>query len=112
MTKEYVLLVFGMGLVSFLPRWLPLFFLSRRKLPKIVEEWLELIPVAILSALLVPYLITLKAAEGNLRVLSFTEPELFVALPTFVVAFLTKSLAATLVAGMGLFWLAGKLGMG
>lgn len=109
MSEQYVLLVFGMGLVSFLPRWLPLFFLSRKKLPKIVEEWLELIPVAILSALLVPYLITLKETDGDLRVLSLTEPELFVAFPTFLVAWLTKSLAATLVAGMGFFWLVGKL---
>ncbi|MCW7752884.1 AzlD domain-containing protein [Desulfobotulus sp. H1] len=106
MSPDYMFLVLGMGLVSFLPRWIPLFFLSRRKLPVWMEEWLDLIPVSILAALLVPYLIT----SGEPRVVSFAKPELFVAFPTLFVAWRTRSLGLTLVAGMGMFWLVGKTG--
>jgi branched-subunit amino acid transport protein len=49
---DYLLLVVGMGLVTYIPRWFPLFFLSRRQLPLWFIEWLDLIPTAILSALI------------------------------------------------------------
>jgi hypothetical protein len=47
--SEYLILVVGMGLVTYIPRWFPIFFLSRRQLPQWFSEWLDLIPVAILS---------------------------------------------------------------
>lgn len=103
--SEYLLLLLGMGLVTYLPRWLPLAFLSRRSLPPVVTEWLDLIPAAILSALLAPALFT----AGPDRHLTLTRPELWVAVPTFLFALKTRSLGGTVVVGMGLFWLAGKL---
>ncbi len=54
----YLWIVLGMGLVTYLPRWFPLFFLARRNLPQWLIDWLDLIPAAILSALLVPELVT------------------------------------------------------
>jgi branched-subunit amino acid transport protein len=53
--SEYLILVVGMGLVTYIPRWFPIFFLSRRQLPQWFSEWLDLIPVAILSALVFPF---------------------------------------------------------
>lgn len=38
MKADYVLLVLGMGIVTYLPRWIPLILLSRRQLP----EWVRL----------------------------------------------------------------------
>ena len=105
MKTEYLVLVAGMGVVSFLPRWIPLFFLSRKELPEWLEEWLGLIPVSILSALLFPCLVT----GGEPRMFDLSRPELLVAIPTFAVAWKTRSLAGTLVAGMGFFWAAGRL---
>ena len=102
--KEYLVVVIGMGLVTFVPRWLPLVYLTRRNLPSWLVEWLDLIPAAILSALLLPHLVT--ASEP--RSLDFLRPELLVALPTFVFAIFTKSLGGTVITGMLLFWLAGK----
>lgn len=102
-SQEYLLLLTGMGLVTFLPRWFPLFFLSKRELPKPIVRWLDLIPAAILSALLVPELLI----GGTPKHLVF-KPELIVAIPTFWVAFKTKSLGGTVIAGMLLFWLVGK----
>ncbi|SCY43429.1 AzlD domain-containing protein [Desulfoluna spongiiphila] len=102
-TSNFVLLVLGMGLVSFIPRWVPLFFLSKRQLPSLLIEWLELIPVAILSALLVPALVT----TGTPRVFNPVSIEMMVAVPTFIFAWYTKSLGGTLVVGMLLYWGAG-----
>jgi len=103
--SEYILLVFGMGLVTYLPRWIPLFALARRNLPRWFVEWLDLIPSAILSALLLPALVT----AGEPRTINLFQPELWVAVPTFIFALKTKSLGGTVVVGMILFWLAGKI---
>lgn len=105
MSDSYLILVVGMGLVTFIPRWVPLFFLSKQQLPSWLIEWLELIPVAILSALLAPELLT----KGTPRFFDPLSIEMLVALPTFIVAWFTKSLGGTLVVGMLLYWLAGNL---
>lgn len=100
----FLLLLAGMGLVTYLPRWLPLLSLSRRDLPGWLREWLDLLPTAILSALLAPALLT----AGAPRHLDATRPEMLVAVPTLLFAWKTRSLAATVVVGMGLYWLAGR----
>jgi branched-subunit amino acid transport protein len=46
---------------------------------------------------------------GNPRHLDFSQPQLWVALPTFLFALKTKSLGGTIVVGMLLFWIVGKL---
>ena len=99
--QEVVWIILGMGLVTYVPRLFPLMLLSRRNLPKWFIEWLDLIPAAILSALLLPELVT----NGLPRHLSFWQPELWVAIPTFIFALKTKSLGGTVVIGMALFWL-------
>jgi branched-subunit amino acid transport protein len=101
---DYLFIVIGMGLVTYIPRWLPLLFLSRRGLPEWFAEWLDLIPAAILSALIFPLLVT----TGEPRHLDLLRPELFVAIPTLLVALKTRSLAGTVIFGMVLYWIAGK----
>ncbi len=103
--SSYLILVIGMGIVTFIPRWVPLFFLSKQQLPSWLIEWLELIPVAILSALLAPALLT----KGAPRAFDPLSVEMLVAIPTFIVAWFTKSLGGTLVIGMLLYWLAGTM---
>ena len=105
MPESYVYIVVGMGLVTYIPRWLPLFILTKYSLPAWFKDWLALIPASILSALLLPALVT----GGDPRQLDITRPELWVALPTFVFALATKSLGGTVVVGMALFWLSGKI---
>ncbi|MFP4030334.1 MAG: AzlD domain-containing protein [Desulfococcaceae bacterium] len=98
---EFLLLVGGMGLATYLPRWAPLLFLSERKLPDWLVEWLDLIPAAILSALVAPALVV----SGDPRQLDWLRPELAAAVPTFWFARKTRSLAGAVVLGMALFWL-------
>jgi len=102
---KYLLLVVGMGVVTYIPRWVPIVFLSRRRLPSWFTEWLDFIPVAILSALVFPELVT----SGSPRSLDLLRPQFIVALPTFIFALKTRSLGGTVVTGMLLFWLAAKL---
>jgi branched-subunit amino acid transport protein len=102
---DYLLLVIGMGAVTYLPRWIPLILLSRRRLPEWLRQWLDFIPAAVLSALILPALVTV----GEPRHLDLFQPALLVSAPTLLFAWKTRSLAGTVVLGMALFWIAGKL---
>ncbi len=102
---DFLIIITGMGLVTYLPRWAPLFWLSRRSLPQWFIRWLDLIPAAILSALLLPALLT----DGEPRHLDFLRPELLAALPTLLFALKTKSLGGTVIAGMLFFWFLDRL---
>lgn len=102
--SDYLFLFAGMGIVTYIPRWLPLLFLAHRRLPEWLVNWLSLIPVAILSSLLAPILFTNDAP----RSFALDKPELLVAIPTLIFALKTKSLGGTVVVGMALYWLAGK----
>ena len=103
--SEYMILVAGMGLVTYLPRALPLLYLAHKTLPQWFVDWLGLIPVAILSALLAPILF----ADPDARSLAFGRQELIVAVPTLLFAIKTRSLGGTVLVGMLLYWLAGVL---
>lgn len=98
---DIIPIIIGMGIVTYLPRWLPLFFLTRYPLPPWVIEWLDLIPAAILSALVLPSVVT----AGEPRHLDWVKPDLWVAFPTLIFAIKTRSLAGTVVIGMALYWL-------
>lgn len=97
---EYLILVLGMAIVTYLPRWLPVILLTQRNLPEWFVEWLNLIPVAILSALIFGELFV---SSGS-RHLDFLNTKSLAAIPTFLFAIKTKSLGGTVVLGMLLFW--------
>ncbi len=101
--SDYLLLFAGMGLATYLPRALPLLYLAHKRLPQWLIDWLGLIPVAVLSALLAPTLFT----DAATRSLSLGKVELIVAIPTLIFALKTRSLGGTVLVGMGLYWLAG-----
>lgn len=102
---EYVLLFAAMGLVTYLPRWLPLVYLAHKRMPVWLVDWLSFIPVAILSSLLAPNLFI----DDPSRSLTLGKNEFWVAVPTLLFALKTKSLGGTLLVGMLLFWLLGIL---
>jgi branched-subunit amino acid transport protein len=100
---DYLFLFGGMGLVSYLPRALPLLYLAHRKMPQWLIDWLDLIPVAILAALLAPTLL----GDPATRSFAFGKLELLVAIPTLLFALKTRSLGGTVLVGMLLYWLGG-----
>lgn len=97
----YLLLIAGMGLVTFIPRWLPLFVLAGKRLPRWLVEWLDLIPVAILASLLAPLVLT-PESPGRIDLI---RPELLAAIPALIFAVRVKSLGGTVIVGMLAFWL-------
>jgi branched-subunit amino acid transport protein len=99
MDQELALLtVLGMAAATYLPRFLPTWLLSSRPLSPTITTWLGYVPVAVLSAMLLP---TLLVPEKELD-LSLDNLFLLAALPTFIVAGLTRSLLASVLTGVGL----------
>lgn len=96
MDKELIFLFFGMGLVTYLPRMLPMVVLSKIKMPELVLRWLRYVPPAVLAALLAPELL-LKQGHWYF---TFENHYLLAAIPTFLAAFWSKSLLLPVVTGM------------
>lgn len=98
--------ILGMGVVTYLPRLLPVLLLSSKKLPPLVVAWLRFIPVAVLAAMLLPTLVVNNAQ------LDFSGSNLFLwaAIPTFLVAWKTRSLFGSVIVGMTVVALARYFG--
>jgi len=103
--NDYLFLFSGMSLVTYLPRALPLLYLAHKKMPQWLIDWLSLIPVAILSALIAPALFT----DAATRTFAFGKLELLVAIPTMLFSLKTRSLGGTVLVGMLLYWLGGMV---
>jgi branched-subunit amino acid transport protein len=96
MDEKLVLLFLGLALVTYLPRFLPLYVLSRVKIPRLFIVWLSYVPVAVLAALVAPGLLM---AEGQLF-FSWQNRYLLASLPTFIVTIKTKNMLLTILAGL------------
>lgn len=96
MDSHILNIIVGMGLVTYLPRMLPLVGLSKVELPPLLLRWLKYIPAAVMASLLVP---SILMPEGELY-LGLNNLYLLAALPTFAVALKTRSLGLTVLAGM------------
>jgi len=103
--NDYLLLFGGMGLATYLPRALPLLYLAHKKMPQWLIDWLSLIPVATLSALIAPSLLT----AASTRSFAFGKLELLVAIPSLLFSLKTRSLGGTVLVGMLLYWLGGMV---
>jgi branched-subunit amino acid transport protein len=86
----------GMLVVTYVPRLLPMLLFSSRTLPPLIITWLRYVPVAVLSAMLLPSLIVV---DNRLDV-RFTNIFFWAAIPTFFVAIKTKSLFGAVITGM------------
>lgn len=100
--------IFGMMVVTYVPRALPALVLSQRPMHPALARWLSYVPAAVLSALLMP---SLLAPEKTLD-LSLNNIFLLAAVPTFVVCFKTRSFFGTVAVGMVLVALLRLAGMG
>jgi branched-subunit amino acid transport protein len=99
MKLEILLLIFGMGVVTFLPRFLPMGFLTRRVIPERVQVGLSYIPIAILSAIVFPVLFFNEGGKVEIQ-----PHYLLSAIPVFIFAWKIKSLWASVVLGMAIYW--------
>lgn len=97
---DQLLLILGMAVVTYIPRAAPLLLLSSRELNPKLMRWLEMVPPAVLAALLAPEI--LLRQENGTPVLFFSLDNIFLlaCVPAFLVAWLSKSFFGTVAVGM------------
>ncbi|MBS3920583.1 MAG: AzlD domain-containing protein [Deltaproteobacteria bacterium] len=99
MRPEILILILGMALVTFLPRFLPMALLSRWVIPEKAKKGLEYFPISILSAIVFPILFF--NGEGRMEV----QPHyLLSAIPVFIFAWKVRSLWGSVILGMVIYW--------
>ncbi len=96
-----ILLILGMMAVTFGVRYVPLLIVGRVTLPDEVIRALRFVPVAVLTAIVVPAMLM---PQGNLE-LQLTNAYLVAGIVALVVSWRTKNLLLTIVVGMGFFLL-------
>ncbi len=91
-----LILIVSIALVMLFIRLTPVTLFAGLELPLFFKKWLSYIPPAILSALTASELLVRK----NSIDFSFSNIFLIAAIPTFIIAFYTKSLFLTLTLGI------------
>ena len=89
------------GLLTFATRLSFIALLERINLPVIFQRALRFVPIAALSAIIAPEL----GYNNNTLALSLTNPRLLAGLVATLVAWRTKNVLWTILAGMLVFWL-------
>ena len=101
MTRDEVLLILGMMLVTYSARYPVMAIVGRMTLPEGVLRALRYVPVAVLSAIIAPELLIRDGAPA----LSSTNTYLVGGLVALLVAWRWSNLLLTIIAGMGSFLL-------
>jgi branched-subunit amino acid transport protein len=96
------LLILGMGLCSFLPRYLPLALFADREMPPLAETLLRYTPPAVLAALVFPAVL---APSGDGVELTLTNPYLIGGAVTFAVGLVSKRFLLVTAVGIAAFYL-------
>jgi branched-subunit amino acid transport protein len=94
--QNIFLMILGMMVVTYLPRLLPVWFLSSRSIPPVLAAWLRYVPVSVMAAMVTPSLVVKEQQIDIGRDNLF----LWAAFPTLLVALRTKSLFGSVVVGM------------
>jgi branched-subunit amino acid transport protein len=90
-----------LGLLTFAIRFSFIALLERIKLPAAFQRALRFVPIAVLSAIIAPEL----GYSNNVLAISPTNPRLLAGIVATLVAFWTKNVFWTLLAGMAVFWI-------
>lgn len=100
-TNNFLFMILGMVVVTFIPRTLPLFLLGNKELPESIVHWLSFIPAAVLSALLAP---SILIKDGSLY-LSLENTALLAFFPTLLLAYKTKNIFYTVSGALVFYFL-------
>jgi branched-subunit amino acid transport protein len=100
-TQQEILLIIGMMLVTFAARYPLMVLVGKIDLPEQVIRALRYVPVAVLTAIIVPAALM---PQGSID-LSLNNAYLYAALATMGIASRTKNLLATITGGMLIFLL-------
>ena len=91
----WIFMIFG-GLLTFGTRLSFIFLLDRFKVPDWFRRGLRFVPVAVLSAIILPEL----TSPNNKSFISWRNPELLAGMAAILVAWKTKNVLLTILAGM------------
>jgi branched-subunit amino acid transport protein len=97
------LMILGMALINIALRWPVYLFADRFRFPPLIERALAFVPVAVLTAIVVPTVLFPK--DGAPMDLSWHNPALPAAVIAAIVGRVTKNLMATIVVAMAAFLL-------
>lgn len=95
------LAIIGMGVITYAIRLTPILLLERFELSPALRQALRFVPVAVLSAIIVPELVMMG---GGVDV-SLGNGRLLAGLLAILVAWRTKNVLWTIAIGMGALWL-------
>ncbi len=90
-----------LGLLTFATRLSFILLMERINVPRNFQRALRFVPIAVLSAIIAPEL----GYTNSALAISFTNPRLLAGLAATVVAYKTKNVIFTIIAGMSIFWL-------
>ncbi len=99
MREEMLAIIFGMAVVTFLPRFLPMALLTRWVIPEKVKMGLGYIPTAILSAIVFSTLFFNEGAKVAIQPLYLVS-----AVSVFIFSWKVKRLWASVILGMLVYW--------
>jgi branched-subunit amino acid transport protein len=99
MKLDTLYLILGMSIVTFIPRFLPMAFLTRWVIPERVKMGLGYIPISILSAIVFPILFFNEAGKVEIQ-----PYYLLSAFPVFIFAWKVNSLWLSVILGMLIYW--------
>lgn len=102
------LTILGMAVVTYIPRLVPVMFLSSRSLPPLINSWLRYVPISVLAAMVMPGLVLQEKRIS----MGLDNLFLWAAIPTLVIAWRTKNLFGSVIIGMAVVAAARILGMG
>lgn len=95
---DIYVIIFGMAIVTYFCRGIPIAVLKGRRLNRKIAEWMSFIPAAVLSALLMPALI-INAKEHSIDI-SVHNLFLIAGVLTFVFGFFVRNLFAVIIFGI------------
>lgn len=98
MQRHILLAIVASALVTALLRVVPVLLLSRFRMPPVLQQWLSFIPAAIMSAIIAAELIGKPALTDSGLSIS-----LLAAVVATLIGALSRSLFATVIAGMAAF---------
>ncbi|WP_245654299.1 AzlD domain-containing protein [Streptomyces violens] len=96
------LLILGMGLCSFLPRYVPLAIFANREMHPVVKTLLNYTPPAVLAALVFPAIL---APSGEGLEITVSNPYLIGGVATFVAGLVSKKFLLVTAIGIVVFFL-------
>lgn len=105
MSSHVLILIIGMAVVTYIPRFLPILLLSKKEISPSFSRWMSFIPVSIFAALVAS---DVFFWEGSFELDPIENIKLFPSILVLFVAYKTKSLLWSMITGvlaMTLLWL-------